>query len=140
MIEAVLPHILSMLGVGVLVGVAYLMGFRQNVRLRDHAHMLEVAAAAGDEVVHALMDGDGKAGLIVLRGGDLILIKAIGDKLGVRRLPLDGVAKIHLYRPRAHRALGIKVTTRDIGYPDVRIEVNDKEAPAWLDRIRREIG
>jgi hypothetical protein len=141
MIETVIIQALSLVGVAMVVGLAWLMGFRQRARINDESHLLALAATAEKSLpVHVLLDGEGRSGLVVLADSRLILVKALGDRMSVRAIAQAGLRDIAMYRPTRRFALGLRIKTKDLGFPDLVLEVREKEPPAWLDRLRREVG
>lgn len=105
----------SIAGVGLLVGLAWLLGFRGRMRL-DETGLRDLAqtAAPGAAIVRVRMDCDGRAGLAWLGDGRIVTAAALGDRFAVRVWP---EAQVRLREDKGT----LQVTLPDFGYPGLRL-------------------
>jgi hypothetical protein len=127
----------SLAGVLVLIGLAWVFGFRQRARILDKYHVWKLAAddrvgPTGEVAVDAL----GRTALAEIDTDKVYVVKALGDRLTTRVFPRAAVAAVRMYRPRG-RGIGARVRFSDAGFDDLAIEFDSREAPAWIERLRR---
>jgi len=105
-----------------MVGVAWALGFRPRATL-DDATLARLAGAEGAGVEASLIAPDGKAALVRLSGGKILVARAMGGDVSARTAAASAV--------RA-QLKGDKLSVRfaDVGYPPLHMRV--QEAPAWL--------
>ncbi|KAF0177185.1 MAG: hypothetical protein IV086_06945 [Hyphomonadaceae bacterium] len=128
---------ISLGGVLVLIALAWLIGFRQRARILDKFHVWKLAAddrvgPTGEVAVDAL----GRTALAEIDTDKVYVVKALGDRLTTRVFPRSAVAGVRMYRPRG-RGIGARVRFSDAGFDDLAIEFESREAPAWIERLRR---
>jgi len=105
-----------------MLGVAWMLGFRQSARL-DDAEVARLARAEGANVEAAAIDTRGRAAVAKLNGGKLLIAKVMADGVSTRVLPL-GQAQVHL---ASHK---LSITFGDLGYPSLSMRLENP--PAWL--------
>jgi hypothetical protein len=105
-----------------MLGVAWLLGFRQHARL-DDAEIARLAAGEGAHVEAAAIDAKGRAALARLSGGKLLIAKVMADGVSARVLSL-GQARVRLNKRK------LSVTFGDLGYPSLNMRLENP--PAWL--------
>lgn len=128
---------ISLGGVLILVGLAWLIGFRTRARVLDEWHVQKLAAddRAGQTGAIAI-DALGRAALAEIEPDKVFVVKALGDKLTTRVFSRAAVAGVRMYRPKG-RGIGARVRFSDAGFDDFAIEFDSREAPAWIERLRR---
>jgi len=105
-----------------MVSVAWVLGFRQSVRL-DDAEVARLAQAEGANVEAAAIDAAGRAAVAKLNGGKLLIAKVMADGVSTRVLS-QGQARVRL---DAHK---LTITFGDLGYPSLNMRLENP--PAWL--------
>ncbi|MFZ2031668.1 MAG: hypothetical protein WAU68_15250 [Vitreimonas sp.] len=105
-----------------MLGVAWMLGFRQSTRL-DDAEVARLARAEGGNVEAAAIDVKGRAAVARLNGGKLLIAKVMADGVSTRVLPL-GQARVQLAQHK------LSVTFGDLGYPSLNMRLENP--PAWL--------
>jgi hypothetical protein len=128
----------SLAGVALLVGVAWMMGFRQRERIKDIDSFR--AMLRGAEFKHAVVDAEGRAAFAELASGEFAASRVMGDRLVARRFPRPALEKVSIFRAKGRHALGVRLSFADPGFPSLDLETDDLAPPAWLERLRREIG
>ncbi len=106
-----------------MVGIAFALGFRDAAKL-DGERIQHLAAAEGAEVEEALVGEDGAAALARLKGGQLLIVRAMGADVSTRVVPASS-ARLRL------RAGRLSVTFGDLGYPSLDMPLKDAP-PAWV--------
>ncbi|MGD9815811.1 MAG: hypothetical protein AB7Q23_09810 [Hyphomonadaceae bacterium] len=108
--------------VALMVGVAYVLGFRSAARL-DEAALARLAAGEGDRVAAALVAPDGRSAFARLASGKVMVARVMGDDISARIAAASGV--------RATLRGGmLSVRFADTGYPPLTMPA--PEPPAWL--------
>ena len=105
-----------------MLGVAWLLGFRQHARL-DDAEIARLASAEGAQVEAAAFDTKGRAAVARLSNGNLLVAKVMADGVSTRVLPV-GQARVRLNKRKLNVAFG------DLGYPSLTMRLDSP--PAWL--------
>lgn len=128
---------ISLGGVLILVGLAWLIGFRKPARVLDEWHVQKLAAddRAGQTGAIAI-DALGRVALAEIEPDKVFVVKAMGDKLTTRVFSRAAVAGVRMYRPKG-LGIGARVRFSDAGFDDFSIEFESREAPAWIERLRR---
>ncbi|MGE0047109.1 MAG: hypothetical protein AB7J28_15630 [Hyphomonadaceae bacterium] len=116
----------SAVAVLTLIALAWLLGFRTGVRLKDEADVQSAVEAyePGANVQHALIGADHKSALARLADGRFAAIKSMADRFAVR---VFGEDALKLKRTRR----GLRLEIADVGFPvlDLRFE---GAPPIWL--------
>lgn len=127
----------SLGGVAILIGLAWLIGFRTRTRIVDEAQVLALAQAARLRIPNAVaVDVDGRVALAEIDSNTVFVVKAMGDRLTTRVFARLAVADIKMYRPKG-RGIGARFRFSDAGFDDFKIEFAEREAPAFIERLRR---
>ncbi|MBL8881386.1 MAG: hypothetical protein JNG88_19985 [Phycisphaerales bacterium] len=66
----------------------------------------------------------------------MFVVKALGDKLTTRTFTRAAVAGVRMYRPKG-RGIGARLRFSDAGFDDFTIEFDSREAPPFIERLRR---
>lgn len=128
---------ISLGGVVILVGLAWLIGFRKRARVLDEWHVQKLAADDRVGQTGAIaIDALGRAALAEIEPDKVFVVKAMGDKLTTRVFTRAAVAGVRMYRPKG-LGIGARVRFSDAGFDDFSIEFESREAPAWIERLRR---
>jgi hypothetical protein len=106
----------SLAAVTLLIGFAYLLGFRGRQRVdaatvRSHAH----AYAPDTLIVRIRIDRHGRSGLAELIDGRVITVIAMGARTAARLWQAEDVRFETMGR-------GIRVRLPDLGYPQLQLE------------------
>lgn len=124
-------------GVAILVALAWLIGFRTKARIAGEAEVLALAQAAKLAIPNAVaVDVEGRVALAEIDPQTVFVVKAMGDRLTTRVFPRIAVADIKMYRPKG-KGIGARFRFSDAGFDDLRIEFDEREAPAFIERLRR---
>ena len=127
----------SLGGVAILITLAWLLGFRARAKIVDEAQVLALTQAANLRLPNAVaIDVDGRVALAEIDSNTVFVVKAMGDKLTTRVFPRIAVADIRMYRPKG-KGIGARFRFSDAGFDDFRIEFAEREAPAFVERLRR---
>ncbi len=127
----------SLGGVAILIGLAWLIGFRTKARIASEAEVLALAQAAKLRIPNAVaVDVDGRVALAEIDSNTVFVVKAMGDRLTTRVFPRIAVADIKMYRPKG-KGIGARFRFSDAGFDDFKIEFAEREAPAFIERLRR---
>lgn len=119
--------------IAVMVGVAYLLGFRGDARITEAELALLVAQhEPGGRIDAALIAADGRAALARLTDGRIAIARAMGDGLTLRTLPARAVA-LHV------RGDEVIATFADLGFPPLKLRMNGTP-PAWIAEMARGAG
>ena len=124
-------------GVAILIALAWLLGFRTRAKIVDEAQVLALTQAAKLRIPNAVaIDVEGRVALAEIDANTVFVVKAMGDKLTSRVFPRIAVADIKMYRPKG-KGIGARFRFSDAGFDDFRIEFAEREAPAFVERLRR---
>ncbi|MBL8558226.1 MAG: hypothetical protein JNM47_05860 [Hyphomonadaceae bacterium] len=128
---------ISLGGVLVLVALAWLIGFRKKARVLDEWHVRKLAEQdrAGETGAIAV-DALGRVALAEIGADKVFVVKALGDKLTTRTFTRAAVAGVRMYRPKG-RGIGARLRFSDAGFDDFTIEFDSREAPPFIERLRR---
>jgi hypothetical protein len=127
----------SLGGVAILVALAWLMGFRGGRRIAGEDEVRALAAAARLKAPSTVAtDARGRTALAEIDADTVFLVKAMGDKLTTRTFSRRAVAGVKMYRPKG-LGIGARLRFSDAGLDDVRIEFEAREAPQFIERLRR---
>lgn len=128
---------ISLGGIAILVGLAWIIGFRKRARVLDEWHVQKLAEQERvGETGAVAVDALGRVALAELGTDKVFVVKALGDKLTTRVFSRAAVAGVRMYRPKG-RGIGARVRFSDAGFDDFAIEFDSREAPAWIERLRR---
>jgi hypothetical protein len=111
-------YVVSALVSALLVGLAWLLGFRQTARIADAEAALALVAKAEPDFIASgdvVLDKSGKAALVRGVDGAFCTIRVLGDGLTVRRFG-PGTASI------SEEAGRLVVTSADLGFPKLVLE------------------
>lgn len=135
--QFVAVQLVSIGGVAILVALAWLLGFRGGARIAGEAQVRDLAQAARLAPPKAVaVDVDGRAALAEIDSDTVFLVKAMGDRFTTRVFKRRSVAGVKMYRPKG-RGIGARLRFSDAGFDDVRLEFAEREAPAFVERLRR---
>lgn len=131
---------ISLGGVLVLIALAWAMGFRKSAQVLDDFHVrhlatLERLGEPGEIAVDAL----GRSALAQIDAERVFVVKAVGDRLTTRVFPRSAIARVKMYRPKG-LGIGARVRFSDAGFDELAIEFRDREAPPFVERLRRGAG
>jgi hypothetical protein len=135
--EFLVIQAISLGGVLVLIALAWLIGFRKSARVLDQHHVIHLAAQdhlpAPAEIA---VDMLGRTALAQLDSERVYVVKAVGDRFTTRIFPRAAIAGIRMYRPKG-KGIGARLRFSDAGFDDLAIEFADREAPPFIERLRR---
>ncbi|MDX2234452.1 MAG: hypothetical protein NW200_08125 [Hyphomonadaceae bacterium] len=135
--QFVAVQLVSASGVALLVALAWLFGFRGRARVTDETQVRALAQAARLPPPQAVaVDVRGRAALAEIDRETVFLVKAMGDRLTTRVFKRIAVAGVKMYRPKG-AGIGARLRFSDAGFDDVRMEFREREAPAFVERLRR---
>lgn len=127
----------SLGGVIVLIAFAWIIGFRKRAQVLDDHHVRHLAREAHlDDPADIAVDANGRTALAQIDAERVFVVKALGDRLTTRVFPREAIAGVRMYRPR-RLGIGARVRFSDAGFDDLVIEFRDREAPAFIERLRR---
>lgn len=127
----------SVAGIALLVAICWLLGFRQRARIETEAQVLELTQEEALRLPNAIaIDVEGRTALAEIDAETVFLVKSVGDRLMTRTFRRSAVAGVKMYRPRG-KGIGARIRFSDLGLDDVRIEFAEREAPAFIERLRR---
>ena len=128
---------ISLGGVALLVALAWLFGFRKSVRVLDEHHVIHLAAqdnlAAPAEIAVDMM---GRTAIAQIDAERVYVVKAVGDRFTTRIFPRSAIAGIRMYRPKG-KGIGARLRFSDAGFDEFAIEFASREAPPFIERLRR---
>jgi hypothetical protein len=108
--------------IALMLSVAWVLGFRQSVRL-DDAELERLARVEGANVEVAAIDAKGRTAVAKISGGKLLIAKVMADGVSTRVLP-QGQAQVRLAQHKLSISFG------DLGYPSLHMRLENP--PAWL--------
>jgi hypothetical protein len=127
----------SIVGVAILVGLAWLLGFRGGARIAGEEQVRRLAAEHNLKPPQAIaIDALGRVALAEIDADTIFLVKSMGDRFTTRVFKRLAVAGVQMYRPKG-RGIGARLRFSDAGFDDIRIEFNEREAPPFVERLRR---
>lgn len=127
----------SLGGVAILIALAWLMGFRGGRKIAGEAEVRALAAEGRLKAPAAVaIDANGRTALAEIDADTVLLVKAMGDKLTSRTFSRRSIAGVKMYRPKG-LGIGARLRFSDAGLDDIRIEFTDREAPPFIERLRR---
>lgn len=127
----------SLGGVAVLIGLAWLIGFRGGRRIAGEDEVRALAAQARLKPPSAVaVDANGRVALAEIDADTVFLVKSMGDRLTTRTFSRLAVAGVKMYRPKG-LGIGARLRFSDAGLDDIRIEFESREAPSFIERLRR---
>ncbi|HVV31640.1 MAG TPA: hypothetical protein VHC73_00325 [Vitreimonas sp.] len=109
----------------IMVGFAWLLGFRKTSKL-DDAEIAKLAAAEGARVEAAAYDDKGRTAVAKLDGGKLLIAKVMADGVSARVMG-QGQARVHAGKRN------VSLTFGDLGYPSLNMRLENP--PAWLTEL-----
>jgi hypothetical protein len=123
-------------GVGALVGIAWLLGFRRRARLRDESVVAAVMRAhePGAEPFDIGMDKNGLAAGARLRDGRFAIARPVADGVAVRFFGADAVRSVALRRPSGGPTA--RIVFADLGFPPVTLAFATSDFPSWTEALR----
>lgn len=109
-----------------LIFIAWALGFRDAARLggEDDVRRTLASYEPGATIEAVVIDAGGKTALARLSDGRLAAMRAMGDGVAVRSMPM-GAARLRAGRGR------IIATFADLGFPRIDIRV-EGAPPGWL--------
>jgi hypothetical protein len=135
--EILAAQVVSIVGVSILVGLAWLLGFRGGARIEGEAAVRALAAEHRLKPPQAVaVDALGRVALAEIDSDTVFLVKALGDRFTTRVFKRIAIAGVKMYRPKG-MGIGARLRFSDAGLDDIRIEFNEREAPAFVERLRR---
>jgi hypothetical protein len=127
----------SLAGVLVLIGFAWSLGFRKRAAVLDDHHVRHLAREdAAGEPAEIAVDVLGRSALAQLDAERVFVVKAVGDRLTTRVFPRAMLARVRMYRPKG-QGIGARLRFSDLGFDDLKIEFREREAPPFIERLRR---
>jgi hypothetical protein len=130
-------YIVSAAGVAVLVALAWLLGFRGGRRIGGEQEVRALAQSLELKAPSAVaVDVRGRTALAEIDSDTVLLVKAMGDRLAARTFSRKALAGVRMYRPRG-LGIGARLRFSDAGVDEIRIEFNEREAPPFVERLRR---
>lgn len=105
-----------------MLGVAWVLGFRQLAKL-DDAVLSRIANAEGAQVEVAAIDAKGRNAVAKLSGDKLLIAKVMADGVSARILS-QGQARVRMAKDR------LSITFGELGYPSLNMRLQNP--PAWL--------
>jgi hypothetical protein len=136
-ITGLLIQIAAVVAAAGLVAAAWLLGFRGKPKPLTQHQLAEIAVKeAGEPPVELLVDAEGRCGLALLGSHRLVAVRQLGARHATRLIRPHGLADMLIDRPREHK-MGLTLLFHDLGFRSMRIEIDSKEPPAWLEQLRR---
>jgi hypothetical protein len=137
MVNLIAAQVVSIVGVAILVGFAWLLGFRGGAKVAGEDQVRALAAAQRLAPPQAIaIDAQGRVALAEIDADTVFLVKAMGDRFTTRVFKRIALAGVRMYRPKG-RGIGARLRFSDAGLDDIRIEFNEREAPPFVERLRR---
>ena len=111
--------------VALMVGVAWLLGFRATARIeRETLERLLALNEPGVRLAGAVIGADGRAALARLDNGKLMVARVMGGDVSARFYPQPAMS-LRLTQRQLHAAFA------DLGFPSLNMKL-DADAPPWL--------
>lgn len=128
LLTKVLTNLGALAGVGVLVGIAWLLGFRKRAKIEgpDHVARLLAEAEPGAGISDIAMDKDGYAAVAKLTDGRLFIVRSMADKLAIR---LISPASLKLKRNGAT----VRLDSGEAAHPPLTLHLEGPAMAQWLD-------
>jgi|LauGreDrversion4_2_1035121.scaffolds.fasta_scaffold82666_4 hypothetical protein len=131
MMDALLGPLLSLTATAFLIWLTYFLGFRGGRRFESEDEFLALSAPYGGATQH-LMDSGGAGGIALLRDGQLLVAKMVGDKVATRIFPQSDIdSLVSSFDPPGER-LSIKMQFKDLGFSTITLKTTLDTLPAWL--------
>lgn len=105
-----------------MIGIAAVLGFRMSARV-DDAELARLAEAEGALVSGSVISQNGRTALARLSDGRVMVARVMGADVSARFAAASSV-KLDL------KARRLKATFADIGFPPLKMKIDD--SPAWL--------
>jgi hypothetical protein len=132
-----LIQLAAMAAVAGLVTTAWMLGFRGKPKPLTPRKLAMIAIEeAGEAPVELIVDAEGRCGMALLGSRRLVVVRQLGARHATRLIRANGLADMRIDRPRAHK-MGLTLLFHDLGFRSMRIEIDSKEPPAWLEQLRR---
>lgn len=124
----------SLVVIAIMLGAAFLLGFRQSAAVTA-AEVERLAAEAEPDarVESVLIDAKGRAGLARLSNGRLLAVRAVGDGVSVRSFAASAV-RLKLAPDRVIATFG------EVGYPRLDLKLDTQPTPPWLTELAEGAG
>jgi len=111
-----------------MVGIAALLGFRNEARLDDEA-LANLAAAEGARIEDAVIAPNGRHALARLSGGKLMVARVMGNDISARVAPVSGV-QVRMTKGK------LSARFADLGFPPLEMPL--QAPPPWLAELAGE--
>jgi hypothetical protein len=134
MMDALLGPLASLTATAFLIGLAYFLGFRGGRRFASEDEFLALSAPYGGATEH-LMDASGAVGIALLRDGQLLVARIVGDKVAIRIFPQSAIQSLKSSQATPGKRLSIKMQFKDFAFSPVTLETTLGVLPAWLDQL-----
>lgn len=108
--------------IALMLGVAWVLGFRQLAKL-DDAVLSRIANAEGAQVEAAAIDAKGRNAVAKLSGEKLLIARVMADGVSARVLS-QGQARVRMAKDR------LSITFGELGYRSLNMRLQNP--PAWL--------
>ena len=131
MINALLGPLVSLTATAFLIWLTYFLGFRGGRRFESEDEFLALSAPYGGATQH-LMDAGGAGGIALLRDGQLLVAKMVGDKAATRIFPQSAIDSLVSSYASPGERLSIKMRFKDLGFSAVTLKTTLVTLPAWL--------
>jgi hypothetical protein len=135
MTAALLGPLASLTATAFLIWLTYFLGFRGGRRFGSEDEFLALSAPYGGATQY-LMDAGGSGGIALLRDGQLLVAKMVGDKVATRVFPQSAIDSLVSSYASSDKRLSIKMQFKDLGFSAVTFETTLGALPAWLDLLQ----
>lgn len=135
MMDAFLGPLVSLTATAFLIWLTYFLGFHGGRRFESEDEFLALSAPYGGATQH-LMDAGGAGGIALLRDGQLLVAKMVGDKVATRIFPQSAIDSFVSSHASPGERLSIKMRFKDLGFSAVTLETTSSTLPAWLDMLQ----
>jgi len=133
--DALLGPLVSLTASAFLIWLTYFLGFRGGRRFESEEEFLALSAPYGGATQH-LMDAGGAVGIALLRDGQLLVARMVGDKVATRIFPQSAIQSLKSSHASPRRRLSIKMQFKDFGFSPVTLETTFGALPAWLNQLQ----
>jgi hypothetical protein len=123
--------------IGFLVWLAYLMGFRGGRRISGETELLALAGPHGG-TQQFLLDTKGASAIALLKDGQLMAAKIVGEQVVTRIFPISALMSIKQTKSKPDQNLAIELRFKDFGFAPVCVETNENHLPSWLEQLQLE--